>query len=52
MDVICDVCMCEYTSHGHCGILTEGGYVDKFVNLERLVKEGVKGAIGELSKVE
>lgn len=28
-DLYCigDVCMCEYTSHGHCGIL-RGGYVD------------------------
>ena len=22
MNVVTDVCMCEYTSHGHCGILT------------------------------
>ncbi len=26
--VITDVCMCEYTSHGHCGILNEKGDVD------------------------
>ncbi|WP_069998139.1 porphobilinogen synthase [Cellulosilyticum sp. I15G10I2] len=26
--VITDVCMCEYTTHGHCGILNEVGYVD------------------------
>lgn len=34
MDVICDVCMCEYTDHGHCGILTDSGYVhnDKTLN--------------------
>ncbi|MBA3945002.1 MAG: porphobilinogen synthase [Herpetosiphonaceae bacterium] len=25
--VITDVCMCEYTDHGHCGILDEHGYV-------------------------
>ena len=29
-----------------------GGYIDEFVNLEKLVKVGVKGAIAELSKVE
>lgn len=23
--VICDVCLCEYTSHGHCGLPDEGG---------------------------
>ena len=34
MGVICDVCMCEYTDHGHCGILTDSGYVhnDKTLN--------------------
>lgn len=25
--VITDVCMCEYTDHGHCGILDENGHV-------------------------
>ena len=38
MDVICDVCMCEYTSHGHCGILTETGYVHNDKPLEYLSK--------------
>ena len=41
MDVICDVCMCEYTSHGHCGILTEGGYVDNDKTLEHLAQIAV-----------
>ncbi len=27
MIVITDVCLCEYTSHGHCGVV-ENGYVD------------------------
>ncbi|WP_296645531.1 porphobilinogen synthase [Romboutsia sp. 13368] len=36
MNVITDVCMCEYTSHGHCGILTEDGYVDNDKTLEYL----------------
>ena len=43
-DVICDVCMCEYTSHGHCGILTEGGYVDNDKTLEYLSKIAVSYA--------
>lgn len=34
---ITDVCMCEYTSHGHCGIL-EGDYVDNDKTLEVLAK--------------
>ena len=32
-----DVCMCEYTSHGHCGIL-DGTYVDNDKTLEYLAK--------------
>ncbi|MEG1311096.1 MAG: porphobilinogen synthase [Romboutsia sp.] len=38
MNVITDVCMCEYTSHGHCGILTENGCVDNDKTLEYLAK--------------
>ena len=38
IDVICDVCMCEYTSHGHCGILTDSGYVHNDKTLEYLGK--------------
>ncbi len=34
---ITDVCMCEYTSHGHCGIL-DGCYVDNDKTLEVLAK--------------
>ncbi len=34
---ITDVCMCEYTSHGHCGIL-DGDYVDNDKTLEVLGK--------------
>ncbi|HET7700851.1 MAG TPA: porphobilinogen synthase [Candidatus Limnocylindria bacterium] len=26
--LVADVCMCEYTSHGHCGVLGPGGTVD------------------------
>ncbi|MBP9479461.1 MAG: porphobilinogen synthase [Sebaldella sp.] len=33
--IVTDVCACEYTDHGHCGILDEHGYVvnDKSINL-------------------
>jgi porphobilinogen synthase len=34
--VITDVCLCEYTSHGHCGILTPGGEVHNDLTLQRL----------------
>ena len=38
-DLYCigDVCMCEYTSHGHCGIL-HGEYVDNDKTLDYLAK--------------
>ncbi|SHI76252.1 porphobilinogen synthase [Parasporobacterium paucivorans] len=35
--LITDVCMCEYTSHGHCGILN-GDYVDNDETLEYLAR--------------
>ena len=38
--VITDVCMCEYTSHGHCGII-ENGDVKNDPTLELLAKEAV-----------
>lgn len=41
--VITDVCMCEYTSHGHCGIL-DGEYVDNDKTLEYLGKISVSHA--------
>jgi len=34
--VITDVCLCEYTSHGHCGILTPAGEVHNDLTLGRL----------------
>ncbi len=37
MQVITDICMCEYTSHGHCGIL-EGERVDNDKTLPYLEK--------------
>jgi porphobilinogen synthase len=41
--VIGDVCLCEYTSHGHCGIL-EGNEVDNDATLEVLAKVAVSQA--------
>ena len=42
--VITDVCMCEYTSHGHCGIIDDRGCVINDVTLELLAKEAVSHA--------
>ena len=39
--VITDVCLCEYTDHGHCGVLTGGGVVDNDATLELLALSAV-----------
>lgn len=41
--VITDVCMCEYTSHGHCGII-EKGDVKNDPTLELLARDAVSHA--------
>ena len=41
--VITDVCMCEYTDHGHCGILRDGE-VDNDATLDLLVRESLAHA--------
>jgi len=38
MLVIADLCNCEYTDHGHCGIIDERGDVDNDRSVELLVK--------------
>jgi porphobilinogen synthase len=42
--VITDVCLCEYTSHGHCGVLREDGTVDNDASLELLAQTAVSHA--------
>ena len=37
MMVITDVCLCEYTDHGHCGVI-DGGRVDNDATLELLAR--------------
>ena len=39
--VIADVCLCEYTDHGHCGPLTATGEVDNDAALELLARTAV-----------
>jgi len=41
--VITDVCLCEYTDHGHCGVVKSGD-VDNDATLELLVKEALSHA--------
>lgn len=42
--VVTDVCMCEYTDHGHCGLLTPSGEVDNDATLTLLSREAVAHA--------
>ena len=41
--VITDVCLCEYTDHGHCGLIKDGD-VDNDSTLEMLAKEALSHA--------
>jgi porphobilinogen synthase len=42
--LLTDVCLCEYTSHGHCGVL-EGEEVDNDATLELLARTAVSHAV-------
>src|ERR687884_289338 len=42
--VITDLCLCEYTSHGHCGVLRADGVVDNDQTLELLARTAVSQA--------
>ncbi|HZW36117.1 MAG TPA: porphobilinogen synthase [Candidatus Deferrimicrobiaceae bacterium] len=42
--VITDVCFCEYTDHGHCGILTPDGDVDNDATLAILAESALSHA--------
>ncbi|ODQ67858.1 tetrapyrrole biosynthesis, porphobilinogen synthase [Nadsonia fulvescens var. elongata DSM 6958] len=42
--IMCDVCLCEYTSHGHCGILREDGSIRREITVRRLAAVAVNYA--------
>jgi porphobilinogen synthase len=42
--LLSDVCLCEYTEHGHCGVLREDGAVDNDATLELLARTAVSHA--------
>jgi porphobilinogen synthase len=45
LTVITDVCLCEYTSHGHCGVFRDGGSeVDNDLSVELLAKTAISHA--------
>jgi porphobilinogen synthase len=43
LTVITDVCLCEYTSHGHCGVIRDGE-VDNDISVELLAKTAISHA--------
>ncbi|HYH62721.1 MAG TPA: porphobilinogen synthase [Solirubrobacterales bacterium] len=43
LTVMTDVCLCEYTSHGHCGFVREGD-VDNDISIELLAKTAISHA--------
>jgi porphobilinogen synthase len=42
--VMADLCLCEYTDHGHCGIVTPDGYVDNDSTLDRYASTAIAQA--------
>jgi porphobilinogen synthase len=42
--IMADLCLCEYTDHGHCGILTAGGQVANDVTVQRYASTAVAQA--------
>ena len=42
--VITDVCLCGYTSHGHCGVVRPDGAIDNDVTLELLAQTAISHA--------
>lgn len=43
--ILTDVCLCEYTDHGHCGLVTDSGEVLNDPTLELLAKVAVSHAV-------
>jgi porphobilinogen synthase len=42
--VVTDLCLCEYTSHGHCGVVRSDGVVDNDATLELLNRTAISQA--------
>ncbi len=42
--LVTDVCLCAYTSHGHCGILTKDNAIDNQPSIDRLAEMAVAHA--------
>jgi delta-aminolevulinic acid dehydratase/porphobilinogen synthase len=48
--VVCDVCLCPYSDHGHCGILQDNGRFDVTASAQRIAEIALAYAfVGECS---
>lgn len=36
--IACDVCLCPYTTHGHCGILNKDGSINNEASIKRIAE--------------
>ncbi|GIY68754.1 delta-aminolevulinic acid dehydratase [Caerostris extrusa] len=36
--IACDVCLCGYTDHGHCGVFTKDGIIDNEASIKRIAE--------------
>ena len=43
--IITDACFCQYTTHGHCGILNENGNIDRKSSLKQLQEQAISHVI-------
>ncbi|HLW95430.1 MAG TPA: porphobilinogen synthase [Solirubrobacteraceae bacterium] len=44
LTVLTDVCLCEYTDHGHCGVVRDDGSIDNDASIELLARTAVSHA--------
>ncbi|KAJ3129018.1 hypothetical protein HK098_002869 [Nowakowskiella sp. JEL0407] len=42
--VACDLCLCAYTDHGHCGVVQADGVLDNLASIKRLAQVSVSYA--------
>lgn len=42
--IACDICLCEYTDHGHCGLLHDDGTINTAPSVERIAEVAVNYA--------
>lgn len=42
--IACDVCLCPYTTHGHCGILKEDGTINNNASISRIAEIAISYA--------